>query len=372
MKIDELLNHPLLELPKKWRPDYTSYYESVIRIGLEYLKLVKSLDQDQISGEDQYLKSYSHQHLVQGCTAVYQAVVHCIRIYLDQGNPHKAYETFNEHFSYNKEIENSAQPLFYIETAHIYPRLYRLRKMDFKAKREDLFHVPFEQRYKLASNRYSIPGYPTLYFSNSIYTAYKELGEPDYDDLYASKFQHTGFYNRTESVLDLMNYPQFDDPSYIYRYIARWPLVMACNIKVGVPNAPFKPEYILPQIVLQWVKNNLKIGSRKIIGVMYPSSKFAVNQEQFDGSFYNTAIPVHHSNKEGFCDVLSKMFVLTKPISFNEALSTNFKATQQGQVKSISLNGAKTEYIETDFGKIEEVLSHDPYNQLLEVRMNQN
>ena len=370
MKIKELLNHPLLELPKKWRGEYESYYESVIRIGLEYLELIKSLEPDEISGEDEYLKTLSHQNLVKGCTAVYRATIHCIRIYLDEGNAHKAYESFNKHFSFKQELPNSAQPLFYIETTPIYPRLYRLRQMDGKAEIEDLFHVPFELRHKLESNRYSIPGYPTLYFSNSIYTAYKELGEPDYDDLYASKFEHTQHFNRTESVLDLMNYPEFEDPSYVYKYLARWPLIMACNIKVGFPNQPFKSEYVIPQIVLQWVKNNLKIGGRKIIGVTYPSSKFLAFGDQFKGFFYNTAIPVHHSNKVGYCNVLSETFSLTKPISFNEALKTNINATQQGQVKSISLNGAISEYIETDFGKIEEVLSQHPYNKMFLVKAN--
>ena len=369
MKIREFLNHKLLQLPKSWRPEYESYYESVIRIGKEYLNLIKSIDEDEIFGQDRYLGNFNKQSLIDGCTEVYRAVVHCIRIYLDEGNPHKSYNAFNDRFSLKNDISNSVQPIFFIETTQIHGYLFRLREKDQVADIGDLFHVPFDKRHRLRSNRYSIPGYPTLYFSNSVFTAYKELGSSGYDNLFASKFEYKPHFNRTEYLLDLRSYQQFyDNPSDLYKYLARWPLIMACNMRVGYPEGPFKPEYVIPQIVLQWVKNNIKIGGRKIIGVSYSSSKVHDYRDEYYGHFYNIAIPVHHSSRKGYCEVLTKIFSLTKPISFNEALKVDVKTTKRGQVKSIDLNGIETEYIKTDFGKIEEVLSRPPYNKMFHVK----
>ena len=39
----------------------------------------------------------------------------------------------------------------------------------------------------------------------------------------------------------------------------------------------------------------------------------------------------------------------------------------QGQVKFIEMNGALIEYVKTDFGKIEQVLSTTPYSELYSV-----
>ena len=168
----------------------------------------------------------------------------------------------------------------------------------------DIFHVPFELRHNIDSNRYSIPGYPTLYLSNSIFLAYKELGEPDYNNLYVSKFYHIKYSNHSGTLLDMTNKPLYDTVEFKFKFLARWILTMACSVKVGFPDSPFKPEYILPQIIFQWVKNNINIGLRKVIGVKYSSTKIIDSKEGFYGGFYNTAIPIHHSNKNGYCDVL--------------------------------------------------------------------
>jgi len=33
-----------------------------------------------------------------------------------------------------------------------------------------------------------------------------------------------------------------------------WPLVLACSVKVKNIEDDFKPEYIIPQLLLQWVR----------------------------------------------------------------------------------------------------------------------
>lgn len=55
------------------------------------------------------------------------------------------------------------------------------------------------------------------------------------------------------------------------------------------------------------------------------------------GHFYNTAIPILHSKKEGYCDTLSELFVMTRPIGFHEALKHSGEVSNQSQVKSFRL-----------------------------------
>lgn len=87
--------------------------------------------------------------------------------------------------------------------------------------------------------------------------------------------------------------------------------------------------------------------------------------------FYNTAIPVKNSKKEGYCDYLSKHFTLTEPISFNDALSKAQGIVIQNSHKSILLNGAQINYNRTDFGRIEYLLNHkQPYSETYDISNN--
>lgn len=365
MKLDELLKHHLMVLPKNWKAlGYTSYYECVVNEGRNFLKLLEELDETEDYGESQFIGKLSKHYLISVSRDYYTMVIKALQCYLNNGNPHETYNVINSCMIDENKIPNHKPLIFYLEFDNIYPRLYRLRKKQGEVCLGDIFHVPFEFRHNINSNRYSIPGYPTLYFSNSIFLAYKELGEPDYDDLYVSKFYHSGYFNPSETLLDMTSQPWWNDYESKFKFIARWILIMACNVKVGFPDSPFKPEYIIPQIIFQLAKNNITIGSRKIIGVKYSSTKIANNGKGFKGYFYNTAIPINQSKKNGYCDKLAKQFCMTLPINFHKALEYSEEVTIQGQVKLIEINGVSVEYEKTDFGKIEQVLSTTPYSDL--------
>jgi len=358
MKLAELLNHEHLQLPKSWMDEgFNSYYSSVSRIGLGFINLLKELDESELEGEDQFLGHFNKDSLIEGTQKVFQAVCNTIKIYLNKGNPHEAFEHFRDCFFRQEGIDHSLQPNFFIQVWPLYPRQYRLRKAN------DV------KRHLLNSFRYSIPGHPALYMANSIFTAFRELGSPDYKDLFVSKLEFTEFYHHSVYLLDMMNRPQSSSPANIYRYLARWPLIMACNLKVEYPDSPFKAEYILPQMVFQWAKNKYKIRGERIAGVCYNSTKIESFKDGYSGSFYNTAIPVHHSNAKGHCDVLSKMFKLTEPLLFTDALNSDLVPRQIGQVKSIVLDGSSHEYFTTDFGRIESVINDPTYSELFDVNM---
>src|SRR5262249_34580255 len=65
----------------------------------------------------------------------------------------------------------------------------------------DLFHIPFEQRHKVARQRYSHPGVPCLYLGQSLYCCWKEMAEPDLNRIVVSRFRLSPNANLT--LLDL-------------------------------------------------------------------------------------------------------------------------------------------------------------------------
>ncbi len=359
MTLTALLQNKLIELPKNWKHEgYLSYHTAVAKIGVDYINLLRELDEDQISGHQPILGVIDKDSLVKLSTSTFQAVNNCIRTYLDKGDPHAAYEEFQKRFSSHanpKEI-SPVSALSFTELDRVH---YRLRESAEKiSDSSGLFHVPFEKRHLIASYRYSIPGYPTLYLSNSVYLAFKELKEPDYDNLYAGKFFLNENPDRPQ-LLDLTYQPNIasSDMLNLYLYLARWPLLMACSFKAAFPEDSFKVEYVLPQIVFLWVKKNIRIGhNNKVIGVRYSSSKIMYNLNH-KGYFYNTAIPVQSASETGYCQQLRGLFKMTKPISVIEALKFDANILEPMQVETIDGNGVSIKYINTDFGKIEFVLN---------------
>ena len=68
--------------------------------------------------------------------------------------------------------------------------LYRFHPSKKPLKeRKDLFHVPFQNRHLISTNRYSIVGIPCLYLAGSTYLCWEEMGRTPLDDVYASRFQ---------------------------------------------------------------------------------------------------------------------------------------------------------------------------------------
>ena len=65
--------------------------------------------------------------------------------------------------------------------------LYRGRFSTSFISHWDMFHIPFNKRYLIKNQRYSLGGQPILYFATSPYGVYKELGS--INDLRISRFK---------------------------------------------------------------------------------------------------------------------------------------------------------------------------------------
>jgi hypothetical protein len=219
--------------------------------------------------------------------------------------------------TYSRNIYHSQK----LDSNNIY---YRMRscKDEYLFSKEELFHIPFDQRQKTSNQRYSLTGYPCLYLGRSIYVCWEELNRPRFDNA-----NIVGVKNLRElQLLDLRMPTEIKDANDLYRI----PLIIACSINVQEPNLPFKPEYVISQAILHAIinHNNKYPSSKNLNGIMYYSTSTNHNQKLFNDIelFENIVIPTVNNTKDpeaekiyqnGFCPVLCNAFEITAPISFN-------------------------------------------------------
>lgn len=355
MTLDELLGHEVLQLPKSWSKDrYGSYQAGISGYGHRYLEILKGVNDVELSGTIPFIGDVNKETLIQVATVTLYTIQKCVESYLSEGNPHKAYNEFAAGFNFNPDRSKSLQPNCMFAFQPIYPRLYRMRVGNNLYSESELFHVPFQLRSKIPSYRYSIPGFPSLYLSGNTFTAFKELDEPNYSNLFVTEYNVADLENG-RYLLYLMNCPQTNTFDAKFKYLALWPLIMACNIMVANRDSPFRSEYILPQIVYQWSKIEYRIGGKKIVGVKYASSKFQTSKNNV-GAFFNVAIPIIESADQGYCNALRRMFRLKHPLLFSDVLEYSLEPKYL-TTKRVMIKGQLVDYIDTDFAKIEHYLN---------------
>ena len=247
--------------------------------------------------------------------------------------------------------------------------LFRIRTLNsnFPLTSKDLFHIPFEKRGIVKTQRYSIPGLPSLYLSNCIYVAWEELLRPNQSSVQAIRLTNTKQIRLLDLTTDLYN-----DSSHItnnegygwhllYK-VMTWPLVAACSFKVYDRENPFKPEYIIPQLLTQWINMD------SIDGIKYSSTH--VDKRRVSGHVYNIVLPVRTFEKDkGLCPELKSMFRCTDVIPmelshfatianrFHDQASINAEVNPEVSELELIL-GANQPYAHTSFGKLEHLLNH--------------
>ncbi len=231
-----------------------------------------------------------------------------------RGDPYNAYKIFDKCLNDRIHSYQALLKEFIFEPNENFYRL-RLKKENFPLSKGEMFHIPFQDRGKVPSYRFSIPGFPTLYLSKTLYVAWEELKRPDLDEFQCVRLSS----NNQIKCLDLTT-PDLSDPysPSAYEYFITWPLIAATSIKVAKPNDHFKPEYIFPQLLLQWIRNN-----KKLDGIKYNSTHLKYNfAKSTNYDLYNVVIPVKTNPEIGYCPRLIELFHSTTPIS-HQLLNTS-------------------------------------------------
>ena len=127
---------------------------------------------------------------------------------------------------------------------------YRARvfKTNGRKSYTEMFHIPLDKRGIVETQRYSAPGYPCLYLGSSINACWEELRKPRFDDMMVSLF----VVNEKFPVLDL-RIPKKEDlkDGRLSMVLKKIPLILSSSVYVLNRDSFFKPEYIIPQLIIE-------------------------------------------------------------------------------------------------------------------------
>ena len=229
--------------------------------------------------------------------------------------------------------------------------LYRVVRVEenkvFPRKR--IFHSPYSLRRRIATNRYSIAGFPSLYLATTVELADLENGLFSHrQPAIAARFSLNTVYIRAIEqsirIMDLSWTPQaLADPGSAEkikenrkrfedlvdasdrisgssakghapeRYLLRYPLLAACSY-IRVKREGFAPEYILPQLLTQWLRQEL---DAELVGIKYFSC-FTEHAADIGANYCFPAtgdtILRDKGGEESYCPVLNEAFLLSEPV----------------------------------------------------------
>ncbi len=218
-----------------------------------------------------------------------KGIDNCLVSYLS-GNQYQAYLSLFGALNKIKLSELINESIFIkgLENEHTY---YRIRKGKKTEKPEDFYHISFTKYHLCKDDRFNIKGYPCLYLSYSKDGCKKEMNYSTECDSIAS-FQFKS--NNSRRLFDLSWCEQKDNQNINLEPRNRkiihilWPLIAACKsisrycneTKCECTTEPknFKIEYVIPQMLAEYVQYNLKLD-----GIFY----FTVREDDFNPTELN-------------------------------------------------------------------------------------
>ena len=303
------------------------------------------------------------------------------------GHQNKAYQAFK------KALLEQIQGMNMVTTILPKESLYRARKnqKNNDYKNDEMFHIKYSLRGKVTTQRFSFPGLPCLYLGASSYVCWLELNRPQFDQFQVATIRQTN-ENRDFKVIDLCIYPLTfynnlamhekddslkNDQMDIMQYLQWWPIMAACSIVVKNEEDSFKPEYIFPQYMLQYLLEEIK--DEECIGIKYISIKAGkISKKQYESdyrTYTNYVIPIRTIEDGEFCKFLEKEFIVARNYSGRELQvltdsirESGFEWEEIGAEKTISpldeaklygTNDAAYLYSKSIFRRIEMVLENE-------------
>lgn len=208
--------------------------------------------------------------------------------------------------------------------------LFRGRKSETNLNKFDMFHIPYDKRYLITNQRYSLTGIPFLYLGTSIYDIVQELNiDPkNIENLKISYFHYkdkekkifnitNSFYrcfNKGNIIVSEMVEDKIMTPANIKKMFLMFILSSVCSFeKKGYNN--FTEEYILPQILTQ------ALVQLEFNGIKYSSTKFKNKEnDHVHNTRYkdNIAIFTDYNDSRHYDVELYNKFEISHPISKNE------------------------------------------------------
>lgn len=304
MTYQEILKNSHLILPKGI-PKNKNFREYLFELLDKYLELIDSLNPEKFKVPGLRLSKSSS--IKKNQKAVVDGLKSTIDFYLD-GQPARAYSRFSETIAVRS---GKYKNFLNVGTFNDGESFFRIRSKNenFALSSLEMFHIPFELRGKVSTQRYSIPGFPSLYLGKTLYVSWEELNRPKLENFQAAMLKTV----RSIQFLDLTP-EEWDDENpdeKAYKYLMTWPLIAACSIKVKDYSDTFKPEYIIPQLLLQWIREN-----KVLDGIKYSSTHIDTGLLKTTDQHYNLVLPVNENKDKGHCAHLLNMFEISETISW--------------------------------------------------------
>ncbi len=218
--------------------------------------------------------------------------------------------------------------------------LFRMRVVSNQGlTAEDMFHIPFEKRRLVSSQRFSIPGLPCLYTARSLYVCWEELRRPPLHTVQVSALRPI----RPIHVLQLSR--DLSDPHFRVLY----PLAAACSVR-AYADTPFRPEYIVPQLLLQWLTQESTFEGIECVST-HVSSR---NEPHLSN---NVIFPVADVRRSGYCEKLTALFEITEPLSWEFVVNSGLGGERHRPKGAFHLAESRLDYEPTVFAYVESVLA---------------
>lgn len=253
-----------------------------------------------------------------------QKILHIFKL-SEEGLMYQMYSEAFQLFDYIKDyLPGAYSGNWRIET------YYRLRAgNDFDCLRNEMFHIPISMRQKVSTERYSVPGYPCLYIGSQAELCWYECKQPEKFTLCKVKIpqereNYLHLIDFSEALIPLKhsffgwfynNKENEDELDRIRRYFIKimisMPLRAACSVEVKNKDDTFIEEYIMPQLLLQWVRENGEFD-----GIKYQSSVSADGEVNYLCG-HDIVLPTSKFRKDGLCEVLTKQVKVATPVRVN-------------------------------------------------------
>jgi hypothetical protein len=231
------------------------------------------------------------------------------------------------------------------DTDYFRTRIVPVEQMDICYEKREMWHIPFDKRELVKTERYSFPGVPCLYMGASSYACWVELNRPKFNAIQVAyikpKEKAKSSYFLDISMLPI-RFKKLIDENNDVRYSVNdyaliCPIVALCSVKVCNESDWFKPEYIFPQFFMEYILD--KGDEKRIIGIKYASVKTTTKHqyERDEWELYTCyvvpAISIHDKAIEG--DDSMELFGIENTISAveQELLSYGLSSTNGGAIE---------------------------------------
>lgn len=341
-----IMNDEQLFLPIQW--DGNDFYSTLKSLFDHYVKRLEDLSSKYTTSKT------ATNNILNNIKTICNHLKKSIKYYLN-GFPAKAYTEFENVMN----ILTKPSSIFYQENAskqfedfNRNPlKLFRVVGVDDikNYPRSRVFHTPYNLRSKVSTSRYSIAGYPSLYLGTSLELCCEEIKYNPYQGYgLAAMFQiarpivhinvrvvELGI--KPQDFINLEYYQSYD--RYISNdtlksnntqqdYLLWYPLIAACSFIRTNKKDAFAPEYIIPQLLMQWVRDEMHrkdvqyskdnpIYQHELIGIRY----FSCASKRMSNMGFNYVFPTSGtliSPTLQYCSVLTNSFLLTKPVYIHE------------------------------------------------------